>query len=269
MRLKFSDKMEVEREEFEWMDIKVIIEKRKKEPYDLESKQNPEMKSKQVQAVQKAKHKGTATCNIGVTAINQECQTQLTGIDVITQTPKHGIAEEIKRENQKRILAEQRSSRERRLKQLKEAEKIAAEKKAAEKKAQDLRVKKALDEAEKLEKEKEDKILQESKKLREITNQPTNEKKKSKKKNKNKNKKKSNYLNEIVALDCEMVGVNKKGKFSVLARACVVSGHGKVLIGNLLIYDSVLIIPYQMNTAAHRRRLLTTAHTFQASKKNI
>jgi hypothetical protein len=238
--------MEVERKEFEWTDIKVIIEKRKNEP--------PQMISKQVQVYPRFRHKGTATCNIGVTAMNQECQAQLTGIDVITQTPAHGIAEEIKRENQKRILVEQRSSRERRLKQLKEAEKKAAEKKAAEKKAQDLRVRKALDEAEKLEKEKEEKILQESKKLRDITNQPTNANKKSKKKNKKKNKKKSNYLNEIVALDCEMVGVNKKGKFSVLARACVISGHGEVLIGNLLINNFILMISYQTNTAALRRR---------------
>ncbi|CBY20934.1 unnamed protein product [Oikopleura dioica] len=38
------------------------------------------------------------------------------------------------------------------------------------------------------------------------------------------------FREKIVALDCEMVGIGKKGRFSVLARACVVSGHGEVLI---------------------------------------
>ena len=193
--------MEAERKEFEWTDIKVIIEKRKK--------QTPKMKNVQVHAFPKRKHKGTATCNIGVTAMNQECQTQLTGIDVITQTPEHGIEEEIKRENQKLILAEQRIKR---LKAAKEAEK-----KAAEKRENNLRAKKALDEA-KLKKEENEKKLQEE------TDKTAS--KKGKKKSKD-------FRDNIVALDCEMVGVGKKGRFSVLARACVVSGHGEVLIGNL------------------------------------
>jgi len=204
--------MEVERKEFEWTDIKVIIEKRRKEPPAMKSKQTAKMKNAQVHAAPKTKHKGTATCNIGVTAMNQECQTQLTGIDVTTQTPEHGIEEEIKRENQKRILAQQ----------LKEAEKKIAEKKAAEKKA--------LDEAEKLEMEKEERILQESKNLRENANQPTDANKKSKNKKKKKKKKCKDFRDRIVSLDCEVAGVGKKGRFSVLARACVVSGHGEVLI---------------------------------------
>jgi len=206
--------MEVERKEFEWTDIKVIIEKRKKGPH--------EMKSKQVHAVPKMKHKGTTTCNIGVTAINQECQTQLTGIDVITQTPAHGIAEEIKRENQNLILAEQRS---RRLKQAKEAEKKATEKKAAEKKERDLRAKKALDEAEKIKKKKD------GKKIFEVKDNSTESVAKKKRK-RNRRKRNMDFREKIVALDCEMVGIGKKGRFSVLARACVVSGRGEVLIGN-------------------------------------
>jgi hypothetical protein len=168
--------MEVERKEVEDTDIKVIIEKRMKEPH--------EMKSKQVHAVPKTKHKGTATCNIQF------------GIDVITQTPAHGIAEEIRRENQKRIRAEQLIIRERKLTEAKEAEKKTAE------------------------------IWE--KKRQENKNRSTD----AEKKIEWKSEKKSNYLDEIVALDCEMVGVGKKGDISVLARACVISGHGEVLTGN-------------------------------------
>ena len=40
------------------------------------------------------------------------------------------------------------------------------------------------------------------------------------------------FRDNIVALDCEMVGVGWNGSESVLARACVVSGRRQVLIGN-------------------------------------
>jgi len=46
------------------------------------------------------------------------------------------------------------------------------------------------------------------------------------------------FRDTIVGLDCEMVGVNNGWpKVSVLARACVVSGHGEVLIGKLSFID--------------------------------
>lgn len=231
--------MEAERKEFEWTDIKVIIEKRKK--------QTPKMKNVQVHAFPKRKHKGTATCNIGVTAMNQECQTQHTGIDVITQTPEHGIEEEIKRENQKLILAEQRIKR---LKAAKEAEK-----KAAEKRENNLRAKKALDEA-KLEKEENEKKLQEE------------TDKTASKKGKKKKKKSKDFRDNIVALDCEMVGVGKKGRFSVLARACVVSGHGEVLIDQYCSSDRK-VTDYRTWISGIEERHMNTAQSFYKLKQKV
>lgn len=76
------------------------------------------------------------------------------------------------------------------------------------------------------------------------------------------------FRDKIVALDCEMVGVGRYGRDSVLARACVVSGHGEVIIDEYC-SSQYRITDYRTPVSGIEEKHMKNAQPFSALQEKV